>query len=442
MKLPLFTVAILFASFSVCTSAFACGVFPNLDNVLPKLDSSMNVDDALNEAWKIKNEVRAEMKKDYDAKVYDRACSDEYKKFYIALRSYEDRVAVLGADRGTVTTNTAFTAKNPQTFVVPGQTMNDPRTDLQSGDIVLSRGNAYTSAAISHLGDSDQQFSHMSLVYKNPKTGVINTIESHIELGVIAKPLAANIKEMNSRDMVFRFEDQGVSARAAEYMFYRAYNQSKSGSNINYDFQMDMNDSNSLFCSEVASHAFDHASNGNVKIPLFMSSLTTRNVSFEHAIKVNQVESFLPGDIEIDPRFTLISEWKDWKLVRDLQEKDAILRSMLSWMDTKGYQFDQSYNLEVLFKKNVAWAMRRTPLIDNLVIKKMPLNMSRDMIGLFTVLDQVGKALMKDLHEFNDNRIAKTGILPTQETMMIYLDQVRQIDEKFNDPMLKRFHAN
>lgn len=282
----------------------------------------------------------------------------------------------------------------------------------------------------------------MSLVYKSPSTGKLYTIEAHIELGVIAKPLTANIAEMNSRDAVFRFQDQKAAHLAAQYMYFKALAISKTGKNIDYDFSMNMKDTHSLFCSEVVSSGFSHSSKGKIEIPMFKSSLTERNLNFEHAINVYQNDSFLPGDIEIDPRFTMIAEWKDWSKMRDLHEKDAILRSMLSWMNDKNYQFDQSKNSSVWFKKNIGYAMRRIPLIDLLVKDKMPLNMSRDLIGLFTILDQVGGSLQFILQQYNDLYIQKTGgTLPSQEWMMSVLEVVREKDSKAETPIFhQRFH--
>lgn len=439
MKLSILFFTLLWAN----SSAFACDAPLNFLTILPPLHSSMNASFSLNQAWQLKLSVRAQMKKDYKNGALTRACADQYKKYFIDLRSYEDRVAVLGINKGMKTADSLYTPNNKQLNVASGQTMKDVQKDLQSGDIILSRGNAFTSAAISHLGDSEQQFSHMSLVYKDPKTGLLYTTEAHIELGVIARPIQANIDENNSRGTIFRFQDPNLAHRAAQYAYRLADSIStKTGANINYDFAMNMKENDNLFCSEVASNAFNVASRGTVQIPMFKSDLTSRHLAFQEAIDIHQTDSFLPADIEIDPRFTMIAEWKDWARVRDLFEKDAISRSVFNWMDTLNYRFDQSGNGKVWFRKNIGWTMRRTPLIQKLVEDKMPLNMSRNLLGLFTVLDQTGEPLQRMLAYANDYYIRKSGgLLPDQEWMMRILERVRQDDEKAEDPLFHQYFS-
>jgi len=158
--------ALFLAFLSAKSSALACSTLPNLDEVLPKLTSATEVHAALDQAWLLKDKIRIQMKKDYADGAYDQECSRLYRKSLSDLRVYEDRLASLGSSKGEETTKTAFLADNAQLKVSPGHSIHDLREDLQSGDLILSRGNAFTSSAIAHLGEEEQQFSHVSLVTK------------------------------------------------------------------------------------------------------------------------------------------------------------------------------------------------------------------------------------------------------------------------------------
>src|SRR5262245_50019999 len=57
---------------------------------------------------------------------------------------------------------------------------------LHSGDILVSRGGAPTSALIARGNDHPGVFSHVALLHVDEKTGQATVIESHIECGVAA----------------------------------------------------------------------------------------------------------------------------------------------------------------------------------------------------------------------------------------------------------------
>ncbi|MCK7517748.1 MAG: hypothetical protein MZV64_08565 [Ignavibacteriales bacterium] len=70
--------------------------------------------------------------------------------------------------------------------------MKDPLTPsttflgvkIHSGDILLSRGGAPTSALIPEEAITQEIFLMLPLVYVDPKTNVASIIEAHIEVGV------------------------------------------------------------------------------------------------------------------------------------------------------------------------------------------------------------------------------------------------------------------
>src|SRR5690606_16262023 len=133
---------------------------------------------------------------------------------------------------------------------------------LRSGDVILSRGKAYTSAAISNLGEFDTQFSHLSFVYQDEE-GKFWTIESHIEVGAFVRDLEDHIDDKNARTVVFRYQDPELAHQAAKAAFEKVKTAFYTRGPINYDFGFDKQDSSELFCSEVVSHGFDLVTNNS-----------------------------------------------------------------------------------------------------------------------------------------------------------------------------------
>ncbi|HBZ01705.1 MAG TPA: hypothetical protein DEO84_10345, partial [candidate division Zixibacteria bacterium] len=75
---------------------------------------------------------------------------------------------------------------------------------IHSGDILISRGGAATSALIARGSDYQGNFSHAALVYVDPKTNLASIIESHIERGVTVSSLESYLKDKKLRVMILR----------------------------------------------------------------------------------------------------------------------------------------------------------------------------------------------------------------------------------------------
>ena len=125
--------------------------------------------------------------------------------------------------------------------------------DLQSGDVILSRGNAFSSAAIARIGVNDYQFSHLSFVYKDPETKELFTTEAHIEIGSVVEPLIEHVSAKNARSVVFRYDDAQISEQASKNIHDRVLKNQLAKKNVEYDFSMDFRDNERLFCSEIIS---------------------------------------------------------------------------------------------------------------------------------------------------------------------------------------------
>lgn len=313
------------------------------------------------------------------------------------------------------------------------------KDDLKSGDIILSRGNAFTSAAISSLGEFDTQFSHMSMVYRDEKNEIW-TVEAHIEVGSFVRPLQEHIEDKNFRSMIFRYHDEKVSEKAAKFIFEKVKKASDTTGNILYDFGFVYEDSSQIFCSEVISHAYDHVTEGKLKIPLFQSRLLDRKPEFVKKLGITVSESFIPADIEVDPRFTVIAEWRDANKIRDNLEKDAILGAMFRWNDDLNYSMIQASSKKSLLYRNVAWPLRRVPYLKKYFKDKLPLNMSRRLVGYFGVLDSTGELLQKELHPLNEKSLKESGMPLLRDEEYEALDSYRKKDLVSKKPKLHKMY--
>lgn len=366
---------------------------------------------ALDKLWSYKLKLHGMLRSEFLNGSLEEKCATALRGTLRALRTVEDILSEHkfrnDSNQGSYSDH-AFGEGNSELRVNPEFKNFSMMRDLQSGDIILSRGNAYTSSAISHLGEFDTQYSHLSVVYKD-ELGKFWTVEAHIEVGVFVRPLEDHRDDKNFRTMVYRFEDKDLAHKSAEYIFKKVKSASDSTGNIFYDFGFNPDDSTQLFCSEVASYAYSFSSNGEVNIPLFRSELLKRKPEFVRMLGIEVNKSFIPADIEVDPRFKIVTEWRDPKKINNNLEKDSIMQSMFKWSDDLGYRMVQASSKNSLIYRNVAWPLRRIPFLKKYVINKLPLNMSRKLIGYFGVLESIGEFLQKDLKPADEKSIKETG---------------------------------
>ena len=104
---------------------------------------------------------------------------------------------------------------------------------VHSGDILVSRGGAPTSALIARGNDYPGNFSHIALVYINPDTHTPFIVEALIEEGVVVSTVEQYLKGKKLRVMLLRFradlpqlrKDPMIPHKAA----LRAYTQATTG---------------------------------------------------------------------------------------------------------------------------------------------------------------------------------------------------------------------
>src|SRR5690606_14017374 len=108
--------------------------------------------------------------------------------------------------------------------------------------------------------------------------------------------------------------------------------------------------------------------------------------------------SFVPSAIEVAPRFKVLAEWKNPAAIQDNLEKDAVLRTMYERSDKYGHELIQGKGKAYIYR-NVAWPLRRVPLMIKYFKNELPTNMSRELIGYLGVLESTGELLQQDVKQ-------------------------------------------
>lgn len=302
--------------------------------------------------------------------------------------------------------------------------------DLKSGDIIISRGGAYSSAAIARIGQNDTQFSHLSLIHKD-EAGNLSTIESLIEVGALTSKFKKFLDYKHSRLVVFRHPDRELAKKAADHMYERMNQALDSGQAIPYDFKMEYKKHDQLFCTEVAYEGYHVASQGEVEIPSYTTSFSEGNLPFLQMAglgldeqSVQTFRTFSPGDIQFDSSFDIVAEYRNPAKLQDSRVKDAILTKIFEWMGKYDYEFDPSFKVNAV--TYTSWVLRRTPLVRKMLEEKFPLNMNPSQLQVFLMLDKVGEVLQKRVDDIQ----AKADVPLTPIQIYGLLDEYRREDEK------------
>jgi len=200
---------------------------------------------------------------------------------------------------------------------------------LHSGDVLASRGGAPTSAFIARGNDYPGNFSHIALLHVS-EDGVPRVIESHIESGVGVFSAEHYLGDTKLRIMVLRMradhpalvDDPMLPHRAASAALEAA-----EAGHIPYDFAMNTEDAEELFCSEVASAAY---ADRGVTLWAGLSSMSSPGLTrWLSRFGVEHFETLAPSDLEYDPQMRVVAEWRDPDTLFDDHVDNAILDVLL-----------------------------------------------------------------------------------------------------------------
>lgn len=201
---------------------------------------------------------------------------------------------------------------------------------IHSGDILLSRGGAPTSALIARGNDYPGNFSHVALVHVDARTHEPSVIEAHIERGVAVATADEYLRDKKLRIMVLRLRpdlpalarDPLIAHRAAEAALDEARRR-----HIPYDFAMDFDDPSAQFCSEVASSAYRDR---GIRLWEGVSAMSSPGLrAWLSAFGVRNFETQAPADLEYDPKLVVVAEWRDPDALWQDHLDNAVIDAML-----------------------------------------------------------------------------------------------------------------
>lgn len=396
----------------------------------------------IKDLWASRLEVRRVLKKFYANGTLSAGCVEAVRRISRAGRFMEDflgewHLKYPQFDKDNMVPVMAGEA--PYLLLNPKYEGFNIDKDLKSGDIILTRGNAFASAAIARLGDEDTQFSHLTLVYIDPKTNEKFTIEAHIEVGVVVAPFKKHLAEGNVRAVLYRYHNAELAHQAATIMYDRASKAMAKGQNIPYDFKMKLFDHSELFCSEVITQGYQLASKDHFIIPKYPTTFTMKNRWFHEQLGILETESFQPADMEVDPRFDMILEWRDFTRTRENRMQDVILTKLFEWMEQRNYKMKTAIPTKILAETLAQ--TRRWPIFRKVLEKKLPKNMDGKVIATTLNINKLAGILMEQLEKENDVKFGKSGYHLSSAEMSEYLEHLRILDEeKFNKKAANQFH--
>ena len=322
-------------------------------------------------------------------------------------------------------TRRGFTGSDINVLVNPAFQTGDDLA-FKPGDVILVRGQAHNSAAIARIGDVDSQFSHIGIVHAAGGAGPV-MVESLIETGAIITPLEASLEHGLGRAIVFRHRDGVLAAKAAS-LIHDHVRKRRGMRRIWYDFSMRLEGYRRLYCSKLVRLAFLSASNGDVSLPAYTTRLDMKNRDFLDRVGVKTLETFAPGDMEIDPRFDIVAEWQDYRITSSLRNQDMILTKLFEVMETDGYRFKEDWTIRL-----IGWLGRLSAHLSEDakdmiadVVPKVPPNMKRRTIAVIAMLHQTAQPLLEALNGLEREEIARSGHTPHPREVLAYLEQVHK----------------
>lgn len=199
---------------------------------------------------------------------------------------------------------------------------------LRGGDILLVRTTSLTGSIAARSAEVPGQFSHLILIAEDPATHELNAIQSDQSKGLSVNKVAPSLFAEYVRMGLFRFAQPGLAKAAAGKLLAKVQSRLREGP-IRYDNKMDIEDSSAIYCTEVATWAFNTV---GLRVPARLSKVRFLSAPLREELGIGTDEIFTPQDLEVDPRFTLVKEWRDLSHLQELYQVDAVFGKYLTWL--------------------------------------------------------------------------------------------------------------
>jgi hypothetical protein len=390
-------------------------------------------DEIINSLWSLQSGLRAPLEK------YPSECIPLLRDSFYSIRSLIDYVGTLGyvtaQGKKHLRGEDIDWQKRPMPLLKEefyhGYLKGPAATDtlkFQPGDLMLTRG--YTSAPSALITQTVAQrthYSHVVFVHSTPEGHAI-TLEAYAGVGLDKYEIDYALKNENPRIMLIRPKDRELGKRAGNFMYDVVNRTIKDGKKIPFDYYTDTLHHERVWCGEVAYWAYDEASNHAVLLPQYKNSIDWKNLGFLEAFKIKNGEAYEAADLEVDSRFDVVLEHRDWELIQDNRYKDAILREVLRWQDDYGYRFHGQLRVAVidtvaLLRKTPLW-----PLLKKMGFPDLPEDASNDVLISFDRLKRLSEILYAKLSEADKAHTSMTGWPMTNAELTATVNAIRESD--------------
>lgn len=380
--------------------------------------------ESINKIFKIRLTLKEKLKEFLiSGQLTSSTCIASTRKALMVARSVEDMTMLWLSQKNLLPTSdgSTFGGGSPHTLKNPKFFKNDSeKVEFKSGDVIMMRGFAVVSALIGRIGDEKGMFSHVGIVYIDPATQKTFILESLIEGGYVATPLDVWMKEAQRRTVLLRHPDANLAANAAKAL----YDYANRKRTIPYDFAMNLDSYDKMFCAEVVRFAYDKASDGKIMIPTFQTSFAqSKTTGFLDLMGITATTTFSPNDMDIEPRFDVVAEFRSIQNTPKLRLQDAAMESMFEWMKSKDYRlhFDVTERFKVF----------ATKILHDLGLDggKVPDGMSRKVLMTMIKLRHLqGEILFKHISEYEANFLKEKGLYPSYQDILGELERFRSED--------------
>jgi hypothetical protein len=248
--------------------------------------------------------------------------------------------------------------------------------------------------------------------------GRLFVVESRVETGASVKPLAEYLVNIEERSVLFRHRDPALARRAGRAIHDIVAGAIAAGRPIAYDLSLDLDDHKRVFCAELVHMAFEAASNGAVQIPRHASRIKRfARSTFMRDFGVSITKTFLPSDMELDPRFDVVAEHRNIPLLRDIRLRNAAVASLYRWLDA-GYSFRPEAMSEAVGPTLARLQFGAAPVAD----------VPRARLALFVKLRTAIKMLEDDLRSRDRRWRAERGRAMAFRELLSELEAMRRED--------------
>lgn len=201
---------------------------------------------------------------------------------------------------------------------------------VHSGDIIVSRGGAPTSALIARGNLFPGLFSHVALVHVDEQTKNLTIIESLIEKGAVLTTAEDYLNYKSRRLLLLRLRPNHPALQNDPLIPHKAASAILDiirESHVPYDFALNWSDRSKMFCAEVPYHAYQSV---GMDLWSYKSRLTSRGIrSWLGDLGAKEFITIIPSDLEYDPNLIPVAEWRDLSALRTDRVDNTMLDALL-----------------------------------------------------------------------------------------------------------------